>query len=478
MFRNLYYLIICVNLFFSCSKETYIAERKLSLNQAKAFYESSVAKVSGNKMFNQFGFNVNWQDYARLSDRSLKFAITETKNSSNSSKLDGTFSLLISEDSVGQIKGVIHYYLNELFEGKGGYISYDLSGKLITPPKIRNISSKQSSLQVTNKTEEVVYAIKKSCPSGLYFNLTTNFCTPSATIDTYNITPFYWEVLYGGGLGLQYFLAPIPESEFVDPGGETGGGGILIESVPFTAYPDYRWNGDADFDPYQIAQPGDGGGSFGGGGGGGAESDGVSNPESGSMSPYTVITFDTRNEIQDILEYLKCLSSSSPIQITLFVDQPKANTRNTWAGNILNPDVGHTYIQLEQNGIVRTLGFYPSEGVSPTDTKAKSLLNNDSGHVFDVSITTTISDPTRINNLLNFIKNYKQTYDLNNYNCTDFGIDAFRMSGVTIPKTTGSWGLGSGKNPGDLGQDLRGIKGGNISVNTTGGTTKQNKGGC
>lgn len=84
----------------------------------------------------------------------------------------------------------------------------------------------------------------------------------------------------------------------------------------------------------------------------------------------------------------------------------------------------------------------------------------------------------KVTNLLSYIKNYDKTYDLNEYNCTDFGIGVFNAAGYSLPKTTGSWGVGSGRNPGDLGQDIRSLNNSNFQINKNGGTTPLNKGNC
>jgi len=47
------------------------------------------------------------------------------------------------------------------------------------------------------------------------------------------------------------------------------------------------------------------------------------------------------------------------------------------------------------------------------------------------------------------------TYDINNYNCTNFGLDIGRACGVSLPATNGVWPGGGGKNPGDFTEDLK-----------------------
>jgi hypothetical protein len=85
----------------------------------------------------------------------------------------------------------------------------------------------------------------------------------------------------------------------------------------------------------------------------------------------------------------------------------------------------------------------------------------------------------QLNNVLSDSKGqYGSTYNLNSNNCTDFGLPTIRLAGVKMPSAHGSWGFGSGDNPGQLGQNIRnmptpmgGLK------NTTGETGVSNTGG-
>jgi hypothetical protein len=182
--------------------------------------------------------------------------------------------------------------------------------------------------------------------------------------------------------------------------------------------------------------------------------------------------------ITNIQDYLKCFSQNLGAKVTIFVDQPSPNSRSTWAGSPFNPNVGHTFISIEQGGITRVFGFYPSDGVDPLDPAISSVLVDDSGHSFDVSIEIDVSS-SQLTNIINGTIAYNGTYNLNTFNCTDFGILIASLAGVNLPDTNGSWPGGGGSNPGDLGEDIRILTpSSNSTSNTSGGTAQSNSGTC
>lgn len=190
------------------------------------------------------------------------------------------------------------------------------------------------------------------------------------------------------------------------------------------------------------------------------------------------------NQINDINEYLKCFQTSQGAVFTLYVDQPTANSNESWSGNPLNPNVGHTFISIKQSGIRRVLGFYPLNEVSLNDPSTTGSFVNDSAHEFDVSISFNINS-VQLTNLVNYIKqNANTTYDLNTYNCTDFGMISSEQVGVTLPSAFGTWGVtgvgsGGGDNPGQLGQNIRNMPNRDgVTKNTSGGISLSNIGNC
>ena len=185
-------------------------------------------------------------------------------------------------------------------------------------------------------------------------------------------------------------------------------------------------------------------------------------------------------KITNIKDYLKCLNLSQGATVTLYVAQPTPNTTSTWSGSVTDPNVGHTFISITQGGITRFMGFYPSQGISPFSSPpaAKGILINDQGHAFNVSITSNIN-ASQLSNLVGYINSVSTaTYNLNTFNCTNFGIDAAGKVGIFLPKTSGTWPRGGGANPGNLGQDLRGLNNSSVQKNTSGGNAPKNSGSC
>ena len=191
----------------------------------------------------------------------------------------------------------------------------------------------------------------------------------------------------------------------------------------------------------------------------------------------TVLFENVSGKILDINEYLECFQLNQNAVFVLYVDQPIANNNATNNGT----DPGHTFISIIQNNVRRVLGFYPNTGVYPgvTNTAVGVLVNN-SNHEFDVSISYVINS-TQLTNVINYIKNHANTqYNLNTYNCTDFGMGVTAASGLALPSAYGTWlGGGAGDNPGQLGQNIRNLPvcGGRLK-NTTGGISPSNIGNC
>lgn len=188
---------------------------------------------------------------------------------------------------------------------------------------------------------------------------------------------------------------------------------------------------------------------------------------------------DVGEKISDVSDYLDCFNASSGATLSLYVDQPTPNSRDTWSGWTTNPDVGHTFISISQGSYTRVLGFYPNDGVNPlTSPSTNSTLVNDEGHPYDVRITTNLSS-TELQNLLDFVESYRNTYNLNTYNCTDFGIQCMGEANINLTDTYGSWPGGGGSNPGDLGQDIRSMSSNSdYTIDNSGGTAPSNSGNC
>jgi hypothetical protein len=183
--------------------------------------------------------------------------------------------------------------------------------------------------------------------------------------------------------------------------------------------------------------------------------------------------------ITDINHYLKCFDLGAAATVTIYVDQPKPNSRDTWSGFAFSPDVGHTFISIKQGSYTRVLGFYPTDGVNPINSPSDaSSLVDDSNHEFDTKIDVNIT-PTQLAAVIDLAKNKQSIYNLNTYNCTDFGLGVANACGVALPDTNGTWPGGGGSNPGDLGEDMRSLTPPpNSTITKTTGNAPSNSGTC
>jgi len=178
--------------------------------------------------------------------------------------------------------------------------------------------------------------------------------------------------------------------------------------------------------------------------------------------------------------YIDCSSAgSATFELTLYADQPTAGSRDPYSGIPgVNLDVGHTFVSLSTNyggtNSNITFGFYPQEGstvdlnspVVPMDTY------DDGGHEYSSSVTISLTCEQFNQAMIDAVAAASTNdYDLNNYNCTDFGIEVANNAGLNVTDTTSDWvdpfGTihGSSSNPGDLGEDILLVGG---TANTSG----------
>lgn len=196
--------------------------------------------------------------------------------------------------------------------------------------------------------------------------------------------------------------------------------------------------------------------------------------------------------IADLKKYFGCFSinSTSIYNITLYVKQPIPNSRiivSDGYGNKLPSSldlnsltVGHTFLGFSQSGgslapVSRYIGFYPSTMVSPFLPETPGAVADNSNTAYDVSITFSVSGAQFKTAMDQFAAATKGNYNLNWNNCTDICISALNIIGLNVPKTIGTWPLGQGANPADLGEDLRLFNSPSIrQKNLTGGTSPSN----
>lgn len=198
----------------------------------------------------------------------------------------------------------------------------------------------------------------------------------------------------------------------------------------------------------------------------------------GSITPSLVL-LGPSNKISDINDYLKCINLGQNAVLVIYVDQPTPNSSDTWSGSVYNPNVGHTFIAIQQgDGIRRVLGYYPDTTVDPSAPNDPRAFGNDQGHSFDVAISIPIN-PNQLLDVISYISNSPTSYNLNTYNCTDFAIAVGNLVGLNLPDSYGTWPGGGGSNPGNLGQEIRNMTfPPNVYRQTTTANAASNKGTC
>ena len=146
--------------------------------------------------------------------------------------------------------------------------------------------------------------------------------------------------------------------------------------------------------------------------------------------------------------------------IILHVKQPVPGKRNAFNGL---DNVGHTFITLikynsDQSVDSRSFGFYPDKNsnisATPLHPGAPSVFKDDGSHDWDEVIGKFISR-RRFDKIIRLLDKYENKhYDLNESNCTDFGLNAAALCGIQIFQTENSWPLGRGNNPASAGQSI------------------------
>ena len=173
----------------------------------------------------------------------------------------------------------------------------------------------------------------------------------------------------------------------------------------------------------------------------------------------------------------ECFDLNKPGIITIYVEQSIERSRE------ISSRIGHTFIGLKQGDIVRNLGFYPDSPNATLFTPQTAEIHDNSKSPYHVSISKEVS-AKEFKKAIKAINNFQNSYDLRNYNCSDFGIEVAGKSGLTLPKTVGKYKKGlitffEGRNPSDLGEDIRKMSTGNgITINKNKGLAPERKGDC
>lgn len=160
--------------------------------------------------------------------------------------------------------------------------------------------------------------------------------------------------------------------------------------------------------------------------------------------------------INDINVYVGCFSGDLPAKITFYADQPSPGSGEAFS---IKEKSGHAFISIEQNVngklVRRSIGFYPKHQIDPFyGTSGESQLGDNSKDSYDVRLEVEIK-PEQTQNVLRFIRDPPNNYNLQKYNCTHFVLDISDIIGLNIPRTVGDWIIGKGLNPGSFGEDLK-----------------------
>jgi hypothetical protein len=251
--------------------------------------------------------------------------------------------------------------------------------------------------------------------------------------------------------------------------------------------------------PYTVSVCSGGGGGGGSSFGGGNDSGGYGNgprpadyPEipgdgdlngdgddgsTGTASVEMIFSGPVVNPAQE----LRCFNATQGATITIYVQQAVPNTSELNGGPY---GVGHTFVGIEQNGITRYMGYYPLNGANQAmialGSNYPGQIRDNSGETYHVSISAPVSG-TQLSGILTYINTHPSTYNLNSYNCSDFGIAVGNLAGMNLPATTTSamFNMFNGRSPGVLGQDIRSMNapaGGAVNVN--GGVAPSKQGTC
>lgn len=146
--------------------------------------------------------------------------------------------------------------------------------------------------------------------------------------------------------------------------------------------------------------------------------------------------------------------------LLIHTKQPVSGKRKTFTG--IN-NVGHMFITLikfnrDSGYVSRTFGFYPDKdnllSATPFIPSSTAVFKDDETHDWDEIIGKFVSK-RRFRKILRMVRQYSGSkYNLNNNNCTDFGLCVAAIAGIKIDDTKGSWPLGSGNNPANAGQSI------------------------
>ncbi|RXK61784.1 hypothetical protein ESA94_01875 [Lacibacter luteus] len=173
-------------------------------------------------------------------------------------------------------------------------------------------------------------------------------------------------------------------------------------------------------------------------------------------------TFNSLNgsSISSIHDYFKCLDPNSSATITVYVDQPTANTDQLWQDlGSSTANVGDVFIEIQQGSYTRVFGFYPSSPVNENSTQtATGVLLDKSNKSYDVALTFGVNS-TQFANILNYARHSLTvfpTYHFFYNNNVDYAVNILLLGGLPINKPYAYWpNIGTINSAGLLGEILK-----------------------
>ncbi|KQB99796.1 hypothetical protein [Pedobacter sp. Hv1] len=201
-----------------------------------------------------------------------------------------------------------------------------------------------------------------------------------------------------------------------------------------------------------------------------------------------------QDTIKNFNKYLDCFNDGKTAQeykLTLYVDQPVngTNKQSTLVGAVpangnlvlviagQKFDVGHAFvgftkINTDGSSVRQVVGFYPRPSNILPGVIRPGVLEDNSGHAYDVSYTINVNNIEFTSALAQAKGDFQYgQYNIFNYNCTDAALKWMNAGGAGLDDVS----RGVFKNtPGDLGQALRSKSG----AVTTGGSAVGGKGPC
>ncbi|OOQ58317.1 hypothetical protein BC343_11830 [Mucilaginibacter pedocola] len=268
-------------------------------------------------------------------------------------------------------------------------------------------------------------------------------------------------------------LQPTTDCYWVDHNYINGEGVLVIysEQICTTTYTDIDG-------PYGGMDPGGSSGGFDPGHGGYATPPADSSVPSVSNLPGEEKPGIKPRQLMDCFNNVQ--DAGATMSVTVYVQEPQPGTYF----NIGKNSVGHTAIGLTKangsNSITQVVGFYP-DATGMDKMHAPSKIVDNSILDYNVSITFNVN-AVNFRHIIDYISSPPVTYDLTQFNCTNFVIEACLKGGIILPDATNTVGLSgpggamTAQTPAALGANLEKMNGDNINKN--GGTAPSSKGAC